>query len=106
MEHSNPKIVRDERLDRVEIHLRHLKDNMETLTENSNKISHALVGNEFTGNSGLIHRVKQIDDITIANAQSIKQLQDSMKLIVWFGTTIGGLIIAFIMYILQNKISL
>ena len=79
---------------------------METLTENSSKISHALVGNEFTGGLGLIHRVKQIDDMALSNSQSIKQLQDSMKLIIWFGTTIGGLIIGFIFYILQNKIIL
>ena len=81
-----------------------MKKSIETITDNSNKISHALIGNEFTGGMGLIHKVKQVDDETQKNREDINLLKDNMNLVKWFGSGIFGLIMAMILYILQSKI--
>lgn len=77
---------------------------MEQISDNSNRISHALIGNEFTGGLGLIHKVNKISDNVEKNKEDISLLKDNMVLIKWLGGTVFGSVLATILYILQAKI--
>jgi len=104
LEHSNLQTVTNERFDRMEQHLRLVKVSLEAISEDSKKMSIALIGNEFTAGEGLVHRMKRIDDCNEKNKDDIALLKDNMNLVKWIGSAIGGLILAIVLYVLQSKI--
>lgn len=53
---------KDERLDRIENHLKLLKDNDIKNSQTLSEIKSALVGSEFNGNLGLVNDVKKAHD--------------------------------------------
>tara|TARA_R110000782_G_scaffold155417_1_gene247638 strand:+ start:10 stop:303 length:294 start_codon:yes stop_codon:yes gene_type:complete len=50
-----------EKTDRIEQHLRKLQQDSTSNSEINRKILSCLIGDEVNGNSGLVHRVKEID---------------------------------------------
>lgn len=103
LENANPQIVNNERLDRMEHHLRLMKDNIESISEDSKKISSALIGNEYTGGIGIVHRIKELEDRVSINEDKVDLLKENMSLVRWFGSGIGAMVIALILYILQKQ---
>lgn len=88
----------------MEHHLKLMKGNIETISENSDKMTHALIGNEYTGVMGLIHRVKKIDDAVEKNTDDISILKENMNLVKYIGGIVCASAIALIFYIIQSKI--
>ncbi len=88
------------RLDRIEHHLKLMKESTENTNESLHKISNALIGNEYTGGIGLIHTVQKIKIDVENNKDEIAILKDNMGLIKWFASGLGGLVIAIIIYLL------
>lgn len=87
----------------MEHHLRLMKDNIESISEDSKKISSALIGNEYTGGIGIVHRVKELEERVMKNEDRVDLLKENMSLVRWFGSGIGAMVIALILYILQKQ---
>lgn len=88
------------RLDRIEHHLKLMKETTEITSESIHKISNALIGNEYTGGIGIVHTVHKIKIDVENNKDEIAILKDNMGLIKWFASGVGGLVIAIIIYLL------
>ena len=82
----DPAVLENGRLDRMEHHLKLMKESVERTNTEIHKISSALVGNEYTGGIGLVHKMDKLqkdisntkDDIDILFQESIR-LQDLVK---------------------------
>lgn len=92
--------IANARLDRIEHHLKLMKESTEITTESIHKISNALVGNEYTGNVGMVHTLQKVKVDVERNQDEIAILKDNMGLIKWFASGLGGLVIAIIIYLL------
>ena len=88
------------RLDRIEHHLKLMKDSTEKSNEALHKISSALIGNEYTAGVGLIHTVHNLKLEVEINKDDISILKDNMALIKWFASGVGGLVVAIIIYLI------
>lgn len=88
----------------MEQHLKLMKQSIETIQENSDKMTHALIGNEFTGGMGLIHRVKKVDECVQKNTDDISILKENMNLVKYIGGIVCASTIALIFYIIQTKL--
>lgn len=77
-----------------------MKDNISQISDDSKKISNALVGNEYTGGIGIVHTLHKIKNDVEINKDEIAILKDNMGLIKWFASGLGGLVIAIIIYLL------
>jgi hypothetical protein len=100
----DPSVLENGRLDRIEHHLKLMKVSVEGTNTEINKISSALVGNEYTGGVGIVHQMKIIKDDVQKNKDDVDILKENMALVKWFGSIIGGLVVAMIIYILQKAI--
>lgn len=104
MENANPTKLDSERLDRMEQHLRLMKESISSIHTDSKKISDALIGNEYTGGIGIVHSIKRLTDDVEKQKDRIDRLDDNMNLVKWFGSGAGALFLAMIIYILQKQI--
>lgn len=77
---------------------------MEITNTEIHKISSSLVGNEYTGGIGLIHKIDKIQKEINDNKDDIDILKENMALAKWFGSIIGGLLFALIAYVLQKSL--
>lgn len=89
-------------MDRLEHNLRLMKENMESIRGDSKKISSALIGNEYTGGVGIVHRMKDLENRTNKSEDKIEILIDNMKLVKWFGSGAGAILLAMIIWYLQK----
>jgi len=94
------KILENARLDRMEQHMKLMKDAVQETRDESRKISNALVGNEYTGGIGIVHTLQKVKNDVERNQDEIAILKDNMGLIKWFASGLGGLVIAIIIYLL------
>lgn len=106
MENSkiNPEVLENGRLDRMEHHLKLMKESVERTNAEIHKISSSLIGNEYTGHTGLVHRADKMQKEITSNKDDIDILKENMSLVKWFGSAIGGLVVAMIIYILQKNL--
>lgn len=100
----DPKILEGGRLDRMEHHLKLMKDSAELMSAEMHKISSALVGNEYTGGVGIVHQMKSMRESIDKSKDDIDILKENMSLVKWLGSAIGGFVIAIIIYILQKQL--
>jgi biotin carboxyl carrier protein len=99
-----PNTVESERLDRMEQHLKLIKQTAEITSAEMHKISSALVGNEYTGGVGIVHRLKAMEGDLEKTKDQIAIIEDNMKLTKWIGSALGGFVVAIIIYILQKQL--
>lgn len=88
------------RLDRIEHHLKLMKESTENTNESLHKISNALIGNEYTGGVGLIHTVHKIKIDVEMLQDDVVIMKENWSLLKWFVSGLGGLVIAIIIYLL------
>jgi hypothetical protein len=100
----DPKILENGRLDRMEQHLKLMKETAELMSAEMHKISSALVGNEYTGGVGIVHQMKHMREAIDKSKDDIDILKENMSLVKWLGSAIGGFVIAIIIYILQKQL--
>lgn len=84
----------------MEHHLKIMKDSAQNTNDKIDRISNALVGNEYTGGVGMVHTLQKIKNDVEINQDEIAILKDNMGLIKWFASGLGGLVIAIIIYLL------
>lgn len=94
----------NKRLDRIEHNLKLTKESTEKISSELHNISSALVGNEYTGGIGIVHQMKKVNDVMEKCRDDIDILKENMSLVKWFGSAIGGIVIALIIYILEKKL--
>lgn len=92
------------RLEQIDQHLKLMKKSLEDTNFEISRISSALVGNEYTGGVGIVHQMKIIKDDLQKNKDDVDILKENMALVKWFGSIIGGLVVAMIIYILQKAL--
>ena len=56
----DPAFLENGRLDRMEHHLKLMKESVERTNTEIHKISSSLVGNEYTGGIGLVHKMDKL----------------------------------------------
>ena len=100
----DPAFLENGRLDRMEHHLKLMKESVERTNTEIHKISSSLVGNEYTGGIGLVHKMDKLQKDISNNKDDIDILKENMSLVKWFGSAIGGLVVAMIIYILQKAL--
>ena len=94
---------RDERLDRIEQHLKNLKLNDEKQGDLLLKIENALVGSQMNGNKGIVYLVSDIDARLKVLEQREALNDESIKNIKWLSRAIGTSIIAFFLWFFTKK---
>lgn len=99
-----PTVLENGRLDRMEHNLKLMKESVERTNSEIHKISSALVGNEYTSGIGLVHKMDNLQKDISNTKDDIDILKENMSLIKWFGSAIGGLVVAMIIYILQKAL--
>ena len=100
----DPAVLENGRLDRMEHHLKLMKESVDRTNTEIHKISSALVGNEYTGGVGIVHQMKITRDDLQKTKDDVDILKENMSLVKWFGSALGGLVVAMIIYILQKSI--
>jgi len=95
--------LENERLDRIEQHLKNLKLNDEKQGELLLKIEDALVGSQMNGNKGIVYLVSDIDARLKVLEQREALNDESIKNIKWLSRAIGTSIIAFFLWFFTKK---
>ena len=63
-----------------------------------------MVWNEYTSGIGLVHKMDNLQKDISNTKDDIDILKENMSLVKWFGSAIGGLLVAMIIYILQKAL--
>jgi hypothetical protein len=79
MEIEREKIIHDARFDRMEHHLKLLKESNASQSSDISDIKTAVVGNEFSGGVGIIHRIKEIVDVQEKQGDDIALLKENLN---------------------------
>jgi len=95
--------LENERLDRIEQHLKNLKLNDEKQGGLLQKIENALVGSQMNGNKGIVYLVSDIDARLKVLEQREALNDESIKNIKWLSRAIGTSIIAFFLWFFTKK---
>jgi len=95
--------LENERLDRIEQHLKNLKLNDEKQGDLLQKIENALVGSQMNGNKGIVYLVSDIDARLKVLEQREALNDESIKNIKWLSRAIGTSIIAFFLWFFTKK---
>jgi len=90
---ESEKIINDARFDRMEQHLKLIKEDSMTLSSDVHQIKSAIIGSEYSGGIGLVHRIKQIDDRLSANEDKVALLEENLT----FSKNIVKILIAIIL---------
>lgn len=102
MESEREKIINDSRFERMEHHLKLLKDSNATMSNDMSFIKTALIGNEFTAGVGVIHTLKDIKERMDKADDDIKLLQENLTFSKNIIKTIVGIITAYIVYLITK----
>lgn len=102
MEAEREKIINDSRFERMEHHLKLLKDSNALMSSDMNLIKTAIVGNEYTGGVGVIHTIKDIKDRMEKNEEEIALLKENLTFSKNIIKTIVGIISAYIVYLITK----
>ena len=95
--------LENERLDRIEQHLKNLKLNDEKQGNLLLNIENALVGSQMNGNKGIVYLVSDIDARLKVLEQREALNDESIKNIKWLSRAIGTSIIAFFLWFFTKK---
>lgn len=90
-------------MDRMEDHLRYVKLANTEMSVKLSEIAIALIGNEYSGGSGVVHRIKHNEEMSEKNKADIAIMQENWKLVKWFGSALGGLVISMILYLIKSN---
>lgn len=99
---ESEKILNDARFERMEHHLKLLKDTNASISNDMSLIKSSLVGNEFTGGIGVIHTIKDIKDRMDKTEDEIALLKENLTFSKNIIKTIVGIISAYIVYLLTK----
>lgn len=94
--------LESERSDRMEHHLKLLKDDSERQNKKLDSIESALVGNAFNNHKGLTHTVNDID-FRVKNLENDYSVtKENMRQIRWFAGSLGVLIFGYILFLISK----
>jgi len=96
-------IISNARFDRMEQHLKLMKDRNLEMSESMTQIKTAIIGNEYSGGIGLIHSVKDIKERMQKTEDEIALIQDNMNILKWIARAIGTIIISSIAYLISKR---
>ena len=96
-------IISNSRFDRMEQHLKLMKDRNLEMSESMTQIKTAIIGNEYSGGIGLIHSVKDIKERMQKTEDEIALIQDNMNILKWIARAIGTIIISSIAYLISKR---
>ena len=99
---ESEKILNDARFERMEHHLKLLKDSNTTISTDMGLIKTAIVGSEYTGGVGVIHTIKDIKDRMDKTEDEIALLKENLTFSKNIIKTIVGIISAYIVYLLTK----
>lgn len=102
MESEREKLIYDNRVDRIEAHLKNLKEDSEAMSGNIYKITTAIIGNEFTGGIGVIHTLKDITERVAKSEDKIAMLEENLTFSKNIIKTLVGVITAYIVYLITK----
>lgn len=102
MEAEREKIVNDARFERMEHHLKLLKDSNITMSSDMSLIKTAIIGNEYTGGVGVIHSIKDIKERMDRNEEEIALLKENLTFSKNILKTVVGIITAYIVYLITK----
>lgn len=97
------EITSNARFDRMEHHLKLMKEKNSEMSESMTQIKTAIIGNEYSGGVGLIHSMKDIKDRMDKADDDIAILKDNMNILKWISRAIGTIIITSIAYLISKK---
>lgn len=92
----------EDRLERIETHLRLMKESNEVTNIQISKITNALIGNEYNNSLGLVNEIQKTKSDVQSNREDILILKDNMALVKWFGAAAFGAIVSIIIYIIEK----
>lgn len=95
--------LENERLSRIEDHLKLIKKDREHQQRTLDSIEAALIGNPFNDNKGLTHTVAGHEMRLKKLEFEYKVTQDNMSQLKWFSRTIAALFISFIIWLIQSS---
>lgn len=96
---ENEKVINDARFERMEHHLKLLKEGSMTLSSDVNQIKSAIIGSEYSGGVGLVHRIKQIDDRLQVNEDKVALLEENLTFSKNIVKTLIAIILSYIAYL-------
>jgi hypothetical protein len=99
MESEREKIIHDARFDRMEHHLKLLKESNLAQSSDISAIKTAVIGNEFSGGIGIIHRIKEIVDVQEKQGDDIALLKENLNFSKNIIKTLVGLLLSYIAYL-------
>lgn len=102
MESEREKIINDSRFERMEHHLKLLKESNASMSSDMNLIKTAIVGNEYTGGVGVIHTIKEIKERIDRADDEIALLKENLTFSKNIIKTIVGIISAYIVYLITK----
>lgn len=94
--------IENERLDRMEDHLRLLKKSNEAQNSTLNSIENALVGTIYNGNKGITHMIHDIDKRVKNLEDDYSVTKENMRQIKLFAGGLGGLIFGYILFLISR----
>lgn len=99
---EHEKKITEARFERMEQHLRLLKDSSISLSSDMHLLKTAIVGSEYTGGIGMIHRIKEMADRMDKADDEIALLKENLTFSKNIIKTIVGIISAYIVYLLTK----
>lgn len=102
MESEREKIINDSRFERMEHHLKLLKDSNALMSADMNLIKTAIIGNEYTGGIGVIHSIKEMKDRIDKQDDDIKMLQENLTFSKNIIKVIVGVLSAYIVFLITK----
>jgi hypothetical protein len=99
MESEREKIIHDARFDRMEHHLKLLKESNLAQSSDISAIKTAVIGNEFSGGIGIIHKIKEIVDVQEKQGDDISLLKENLNFSKNIIKTLVALLLSYIAYL-------
>jgi hypothetical protein len=99
MEYEREKIIHDARFDRMEHHLKLLKESEISQSADISAIKTAVIGNEFSGGIGMIHRIKEIVEIQEKQGDDISLLKENLNFSKNIIKALVALLLSYIAYL-------
>jgi hypothetical protein len=99
MESEREKIIHDARFDRMEHHLKLLKESNLAQSSDISAIKTAVIGNEFSGGVGIIHRIKEIVEVQEKQGDDIALLKENLNFSKNIIKTLVALLLSYIAYL-------
>jgi len=96
------KKINEARFERMEQHLKLLKDSNIVMSSDMHLIKTAIVGSEYTGGIGVIHTIKDIKERLDKADDDIALLKENLNFSKNIIKTIVGIITAYIVYLITK----